>query len=412
VTREAAITGVGLVSALGTCLEAAWPGLCAGASGIALHAGFVPPRGGCTVSAVAPVRPGAVAWRRPKLVKFMGRATLCGALAAREALAMAGVALPVADAARVGVSAATGDTGLDYATFFPALDAAWDAVSADGALDVSRLGGRASRLVDPYFSLRTLANGLPALLCQELGAQGPSHNFVQGATAGVHAVEAALDDLEDGRVDLAVVVGADALTGLPGWLAREAGGPLTRAGAVGVRGPFDRDRDGFAPGEAAAALVLERPAAARARGAPAHGRLAGTWSGSDPAGAAPLLRGPGGGRLAGIVALGEATPAGDAAEAASLRALAPGVPVTATTGALGFVGAATMLVQAAAALQALRDGVLPPVGRLRTPDPALDLPAVHGRAHPWARDARDVVACVARSRSGEHAALLVARSTP
>jgi 3-oxoacyl-[acyl-carrier-protein] synthase II len=409
VTGGAAVTGVGLVTALGAGVAGTWPALCAGASGIGAHTRFVPPRGGCTASAEAPARADAVAWRLPKPVKFMGRATLCGALAVREALSMARVELPVRDAGRVGVAAATGETGLDYATFFGALDLAWAGLDAGDALDVASLGGPAARLVDPYFSLRTLANGLPALLCLELGARGPSHNLVHGATAGMHAVEAALDDLEDGRVDLAVVVGADALTGLPAWLAYEAAGRLSHAPPPSACRPFDCDRDGFAPGEAAAALVLERPAAARARGVPALGRLADTWSGADPAGAAPLLR-RAGRRLVGVVALGDASPAGDAAEAAAIRGLAPGVPVTATTGALGFVGAATMPVQAAVALLALRDGVLPPVARLRTPDAALRLAAVHGRAHRWTRDARDAVACVARSRTGEHAALLVTGS--
>ena len=405
-TRAAAVTGVGLVSALGANAGGAWPALCGGASGIAPHTRFVSPPGGCVASAVAPAHAGAVAWHRPKPVKFMGRAALCGALAVREALVMARVPVPVGDASRVGVAAATGETGLDYATFFAALDVAWAGEDAGGHLEIARLGGPAARLVDPYFSLRTLANALPALLCLELGAQGPSHNFVHGPTAGLHAVEAALDDLEDGRVDLAIVVGADALTGLPAWLAYEAAGLLSRAPAPDACRPFDRDRDGFVPGEAAAALVLERPASARARGVPTLGHLAGTWSGEDLTGAAPLLC-DGGRRLAGVIALGAASPAGDAAEAASLRALAPGTPVTATTGALGFVGAATMPVQAAVALLALRDGVLPPVARLRTPDAALGLSAVQGGAHRWARHPGDAVACVARSRTGEHAALLV-----
>jgi 3-oxoacyl-[acyl-carrier-protein] synthase II len=266
------VTGAGLVTALGADTRSTWTRLERGESAVAPLRRFDPPPGAARSGAEAGSLDPPPGLRVPKHAKFMGRATRCAVVAATEAIAQASLASAGVDPDRFAIMTGTGDTGLDVEEFFPSLTAAW---AGEETLDYAAWGGRASRLVDPYFSLRTLSNAAAALLAIELGARGASSNFVQGACAGAHALAAACDELHERRSDVVLVTGSDALVDLSSWLAYSRVNRLSRLPPDRACRPFDVEADGLALGEAGAALVLERAADARARGARVLGEVAG-----------------------------------------------------------------------------------------------------------------------------------------
>ena len=240
----AAVTGIGLVTPLGTTTAAtldSWRG------GVPLgHTAHVT-RAGHDVR-VAAIHREAVRVRlpNPKLEKYAGWPARLAMAAAAEAAVAAGLRAtpaggPGVPPDRIGVYAASGTSGLECDEFFPAMSAAWPG-GAPGSYD--DLGGGPLRLVDPHFALRTLANGPAAFVAMQVGASGPSALFVHSACAAVSALQCAVDDLALGRCEAAVVVACDSLLAATRVLVRERAGVLDRAGAV--------------LSEGAAALVLQR----------------------------------------------------------------------------------------------------------------------------------------------------------
>jgi 3-oxoacyl-[acyl-carrier-protein] synthase II len=420
-----AVTGMGLVTAVGHDVVSSWASLVAGRPGITEVAPLASWRREPVVAARVPDLGPPERLRVPKHVKFMGRSAMCALTAMAEAVASAGDPRGDVDPYRLAIFAGSGESGLDYDEFFPALDAAW---SGAGRGEYRHVGGPAARLVPPYFSLRSLANGPLALAAIELGALGAGLNFVQGATASARALAAAVDELRDGGADRAVAMGSDALVTSAPWLAYERAGLLSHRTPPRSCTPFDRARDGFALGEAGAALVLERADDARRRGARILGEIAGVAFSTTPdhrVSSRSAVPGDRAGTPAvafdttlasdasasdpvAVVAFGDATTWGGRGELARLEALIPrGVPVTAVTGATGFVGAATSVVQAVVALCALEHGRVPAIVGLVEPETThLDL--VCGAARPLHE--AGCVLCLADDFTGGLAAVSVRRA--
>jgi 3-oxoacyl-[acyl-carrier-protein] synthase II len=407
------ITGAGLASPLGA-LEATWrallEGRCAVRTATRLRLAGRP----CATTAECAPQDPAQWLPTPKHAKFVGRSTALLLQAGQQAILTAGLRGAPYAPDRIGVSVASGHTGLDAEEFFPALSAAWE---DDETLDYARLGGRASRLVDPYFSLRTLSNAGAPYLGSLAGATGPSTNLVQGETTGALALLEASYELREGRAD-AVLVGAhDSLVNVSSYLAHEREGLLARGGARARPRPFDAGRDGTVLGEAAAVVLLEREEEALARGVAPAGRLIGVGVESAPADTSldawrsdVVARAAGAAGSAAVdLVLAQAlgTGAGDETLAGAVAAtVGSRVPVTALAGAIGHVGAATGLVQAALALACLRDRVAPGVVGLARPDPACGIHALRGAAALGGSGALSVL-CLTRSWPGQTAAVLI-----
>jgi 3-oxoacyl-[acyl-carrier-protein] synthase II len=418
------VTGVGACTPLGASVESTWTAIRAGRSGITAVslAGDAWPGFGAAAACYAVVQPPPL--KQAKFGKYVSRAVSL----ALHALADASPADALAgcDPFRIAVHTATGHTGLDAEEFFPALSAAW---ADEPSCDYAHLGGRAARLVDPYFSLRTLANGALALIAGEVGARGPSTNYVQGEVAGGWALRAAIEDLRERRADVAIVLACDSLLQPSAWLAFEGQGLLSRADAEDALRPFDARRDGLVLGEGAAVLVLETRRRAQARHAAVlavvhdvhvaqSGGALGTASAAGLELALEQARAGGSwthlahvsGREPSLIlfARGLGTPAHDAEEADALMSAGlGGTVVTAVKGATGYLGAATGLVETAIAICSLRDGVAAPIVHLDRPDRAFRLPFAR-EVHALAPQARALVSC--GGWSGEWA--VVAISAP
>jgi 3-oxoacyl-(acyl-carrier-protein) synthase len=347
------VVGAGVVTPVGTDLDAFWSGLVTGSDGISVIERFPVddlrvPRGGEVKKLPLPAGPGGDGCRASRLLEA----------AARDLLA------------RTELDAAPARRAVVVGTALGGVDELDRAVSGDRAA-------------------RRAAGGLydsPArALARRLGARGPVLTVSTACASGATALGVGAELLRDGRADLVVAGGYDVLCRfvMRGFDALRS---LTRDR---VR-PFDRRRSGLLLGEAAALVLLAREADAPAI---RLGRLLGHASTSDGTHiAAPDPNGRGleasiRGAMAqaGVTAAdidfvsahGTATPLNDRIEAAVLRralgARAAVVPVNSIKGAMGHTMGAAATLEAIMCLLASRHGAIPSTLGLEEPDPACDL---------------------------------------
>jgi 3-oxoacyl-[acyl-carrier-protein] synthase II len=136
-----------------------------------------------------------------------------------------------------------------------AMGSAWGALGTLARFFTDYLQ-KGPRLVKPMLFPHAYANAAISLASMEWELRGPHLNFVSGRDASTQALVAALDALRAGAADIMLAGGVEALAGMLWAALAEAGRPA-------------------APGEGAAVLLLERAAAAHARGARVLARLAG-----------------------------------------------------------------------------------------------------------------------------------------
>ncbi|MFF5707737.1 beta-ketoacyl-[acyl-carrier-protein] synthase family protein [Streptomyces sp. NPDC012756] len=367
--HAAAVTGVGLFTPAGADTATTWETVRAGKATAVLEEWD----GLRHLACRAPGLPGdlgrAVTSRRPD------RSALLALVAAREALADAGLDPAGWDGARVGVVAGVGAGGV--LTF----EAQREVLRADGPGDMS-----------PFAVPGALPNAVAGQLAVEFGIRGPSTAVSTACAAGATAIGVALDLLALGRCDIVLAGGADASLS-PFYI---AGFDRLRAlshrfdDPTGGLRPFDRDRDGFVMAEGAGFLVLERPADAAARGAGPRALVTGYGATSDahhvvaprPDGSGLTAAVRGALAEAGLVpgdvdlvnAHGTGTPRGDAVEAAVLAALLPHrPPVTSTKGVTGHLLGAAGAVEAALTVLSLAEQTVPPTANFAEPGEGIDL---------------------------------------
>ena len=394
---EVWITGVGLLTSVGGSAGENWASLRAGRSGIAHHPGeengTLPDNffyhGAVPGHQDPPEVPPKLASQR----KFLNRSSILGLYAAAEAVACAGLDMGEVAPDRKSLYVGSGDfTRVGYVDFYAALKQtageAWDAP------EPASLNEAALHRVSPFFLLEGLPNNLFSYLSAMYEFMGPNGSFSSLSSCGAQALETCDRVLRFGEADVGLVVGCGSWAHPMVLLELDGLGILSRAkeGAASFR-PFDKRRDGFFPGEGAAALVLESAESARARGARPLGRVLGTANcqefSSDryipvPTGAvrrsvesamaeADLASGD----LAFILPHGSATPQGDAGELSALleyggKAKDP-VPLAGWKPYTGHMGSASDLAEIVLGLCAMKDGRLPPTPGFEQKDDAFEV---------------------------------------
>ncbi|WP_327430282.1 MULTISPECIES: ketosynthase chain-length factor [unclassified Streptomyces] len=307
---------------------------------------------------------------------------------------------------------ALADADLDPASV-PEFDMGVVTASASGGFEfaqneLQKLWSKGPEYVSAYQSFAWFYAVNTGQISIRHGMRGPSGVLVTDQAGGLDALGHARRHIRKGT-GVVISGGVDASLSPWGLVSQLTTGRLTAtADPERAYAPFDASADGYLPGEGGAILVLERESAARERGARVYGTIAGYGATFDPK--------PGSGREPGLrraieMALADAqvTPAAidvvfadaagvrdlDQAEAAALSAVfgPNAVPVTAPKTMTGRLYSGAASLDAATALLAMRDGVVPPT--LRVTDQAADC-------------AIDLVRDAAREMTVNHA-LVVAR---
>jgi nodulation protein E len=374
--RRVAVTGVGVISSIGRSAAEFWQSLAAGCSGIGPLQSVDPTllrfSNGAEIRNFAPSE-----HFEEKEIGLLDRFAQLGVVAAREAIAQAGVEWTAAlreSTAIVTGSCLGGQTTED-----------------EGFVNLYR--NNIPR-VNPFTIPRTMENAAASRISLETGVVGPAYTISTACSSSNHAIGQAFWMVRSGAASMAITGGSEAVFSLGFLKAWEA----MRVVSPDTCRPFSKDRRGLILGEGGAMLVLEPLDAARARGAPILGEIIGFGMSSDafhitqpsPDGAARAMRaalsdaGLAPSDIGYINAHGTATLANDATETTAIRSVfgahAERLAVSSTKSMHGHALGAAGAIEAAATLLALRHGVLPPTANFTEPDPACDLDVIPNTA--------------------------------
>jgi 3-oxoacyl-[acyl-carrier-protein] synthase II len=363
--RRVAVTGVGVVSPVGTGRDAFWRGL------------LEPqPAGERRVHDFDP----ATLYDKPRQARRADRFEQFATASAIEALEHSGP--PAAPPERTGVLIGTGVGGLET------LES-----------EVGVLLGKGPRRVSPFMVPMMMANAAAAAVSMRFGFRGPCESVTTACATGTHSIGYAARLIQWGVCDAALAGSSEAAmtpVGIQGFANMRA------LSGDGRSRPFDAARDGFVLSEGAGVLVLEEWDAALARGATVLAEVLGSASSADahhitaPApggtGAAACIRtaledaGREPDAIAYINALGTGTQHNDEAEAKAIATVfgAPGPPVTSTKGVTGHPLGAAGALEAVALVLSMQHRLIPPTDGNDAFDPSLPgLDLVTGDPREW-----------------------------
>ncbi len=366
--QRVVITGIGGICGLGTDAAAIWGAMRAGRSAIGpienveLHELKV--RIGSQVKALP-----EHGIDRKQLVS-MDRFSLLAVIAAREAMAQAGLRADHANEWRMGATVGVGVCG-------------WEAIEENYRALLLEGRNRAGIFTVP----KVMPGAAAGQVSMNLGLRGPVFGVTSACASANHALASAVDQIRLGRADVMLAGGTDAplVWGvLKAWEALRVLAPETCR-------PFSADRQGLVLGEGAGMAVLESYEHARARGAEILGEIAGVGLSADASDiVAPTVEGPEAAIRACLAdarlnpqdvdylnAHGTGTKANDQIETAAVKRVfgeqARRLSVSSTKSmhahCLGASGALEMI----ACVMAIREGLVPPTANWREPDPDCDL---------------------------------------
>jgi 3-oxoacyl-(acyl-carrier-protein) synthase len=361
---DVAITGWAWRTPLGDGVDQAVRRLAAGARAAAPLTRFPTESYACRWGAALPGEPAPS--RHHRFLRRMGGFALD---VAREAAA---AAPPAARGARLGLFFGYGGLRAHWNDMMPAL--------ARQQPDGVRAWERGLALLHPFWMLQHLSNNAHALAATELGAGGDGL-LLAGANAGAQALAAAARALACGSLDAALVVAYDTLLEPETLVDLASRGACLGAVDAPPPAPYGARSAGFVPGEAAAAVLLERRDEAGDRAL----ALVAAWDAADATSidaVANLLAARPAELGVGVVdGAALADPASDGEERRLLSDLvSASTPICATLAGMGQLGAAAAVVQTIALAAALRAGRLPPVAGLDRARPGPLRPLVAAEA--------------------------------
>lgn len=395
------VTGIGVAAPNGLGTAAYWAATCDGISGIGAITRF--DASGYPARLAGEV-PGFVAREHlpSRLIPQTDRMTQLALVAADWALADADVQPEEWPEFDMGVVTASSAGGFEF-----------------GQNELRNLWSRGGQAVSAYQSFAWFYAVNTGQISIRHGMRGPSGVLVSDQAGGLDALAQARRQIRRGGCRLVVTGGIDATICPWGWAAQLASWRLSTIDDVNrAYRPFDPAAAGHVPGEGGALVILEDAGSARDRGARVYGEIAGYGSTFDP--------GPGSGREPGLgramrLALDDASmlpheidvvfadaaaiPVLDRIEADAINALfgPHGVPVTAPKTMTGRLYSGAASLDVAAALLAIRDGVIPPTTNISpVPEYQLDLVLDTPRTTPVS-----AALVVARGYGGFNSALVV-----
>jgi len=383
--RRVVVTGLGIISPVGSTVPSAWEAILNGRSGISPITRF-------DVSAF-PVRFGGGVqgfevekYISSKDARRMDDFMQYGVAAGMQAVVDSGTNFEMVDRDRCGVITGAGIGGLGT------IEAEYHAF----------LKANSPRKISPFFVPASIINMISGHLSILYGLKGPNLGVVTACTTSTHAMGLGMRTIQYGDADWVLTGGGEMATtpsGLGGFGQAKALSTRNDAPQEASR-PWDLDRDGFVLSDGGGAAVLEELEHAKARGAHIYAELIGFgMSGDAHHITAPPEDGEGA-RLSMVNALRDAqlnpdavdyinahatsTPLGDRAETLAMKRAfgehAQRVAVSSTKSMTGHLLGAAGVVEAIFSILAIRDQVAPPTINYHTPDPQCDLDYVPNTA--------------------------------
>ncbi|MES1982487.1 MAG: beta-ketoacyl-ACP synthase II [Pseudomonadota bacterium] len=394
--RRVVITGLGIVSPVGTGISQAWQNIIDGKSGIARITRF-------DASLFASQIAGevkdfdATQYLPAKDARRMDTFIHYGLVAAMEAVKDSGIVVTEQNAERIGVNIGSGIGGL------PMIEETHNDYLAGGP-----------RKISPFFIPGTIINMISGNLSIMYGFKGPNLAMVTACTTATHCIGESARLIEYGDADIMVAGGSEAtvsVLAVGGFASARALSTRNDDPATASR-PWDKDRDGFVLGEGAGILVLEEYEHAKARGAKIYAEIAGYGRSADAYHmTAPIENGEGAARCmnnalrnAGlnpdqvdyINAHGTSTPLGDLAETMAMKRClgdhSKKVKVSSTKSMTGHLLGAAGGVEAVFSALSISQQIAPPTINIFEQDERCDLDYV-------ANTARQMTINVAMSNS-------------
>ena len=376
-SRRVVVTGVGLVSCVGSNTSDTWESIKAGRSGIGPITQF--DATAFSVRFAGEVRDfDILKYVEKKDARKMGRFTHFAVAAADLAVADAKLKIDDSFADRAGVYIGSGIGGFEI-------------IEREHSILMEKGPSR----ISPFFIPATIINLASGWVSIRTGAKGPNSAAVTACATGTHCIGDSMRIIQHGDADVMICGGTEAaITPLSvgGFAAMRA---LSTRNDEPMRAsrPFDAERDGFVVGEGAGVLVLEELEYAKRRGAKIIAELAGYGMSGD---AFHITLPPDDGRGAHRVMLnaltdagiqpeevgyinahGTSTPPNDRIESYAIKQLfgahAKNVAVSSTKSMIGHLLGAAGAVEAGIASLVVERGILPPTINYENPDPECDL---------------------------------------
>jgi 3-oxoacyl-[acyl-carrier-protein] synthase II len=376
-TDRVVVTGIGLVTPVGSDRKSTWDGLLQGKSGIDYISLF--DAEGFTSRIAAEVDdfdPAGLLGR--KVAKRLDRFSQFAAVASLEALEHAGIDMANEDADRVGVLIGSGVGGIIT-------------ITEQHKVMLEKGPKRVSPFLVPMM-LGDMASGQVSMM---IGAKGPNFSTVSACATGADSIGEALEMIRRGRADVVIAGGTEAAVceiGVAGFNSCMALSTRNEDPQAASR-PFDSGRDGFVLGEGAGVIVLESIEHAEKRGATVLAEMAGYGASSDSFHVTqPHPEGEGAARamkwaledaslqaedVVYINAHGTSTPMNDKFETIAMKRMfgdhAYKLAISSTKSMTGHLLGAAGGIEAAFSVLAVNEGAIPPTINLDDPDPDCDL---------------------------------------
>jgi len=381
-TPEVVVTGLGMTTPVGGDVASSWSAILAGQSGVRpIDAEWIAEQPSRIAGQLA-VEPSEVLTKVE--TRRLDRSQQAAVIAAREAWQDAGA--PAVQPERLGAVIGTGIGGVT------SLLDAYDTLNERGWSRVS-----------PHMVTMIMPNGPAAVVGLEIGARAGVHSPVSACASGAEAIANAARMIRDGRADVVLTGGTEAVIcgiTMAGFSAMRALSTRNDDPTAASR-PYDTDRDGFVMGEGAGIVVLESREHAEARGASIYGVYGGAGMTSDGHHIAQPDPEGGGAARAMTAALADAgvstadvhhvnahatsTPQGDIAEAVAIRRAlgshADQALVTGTKSMTGHLLGGAGAIESIFTILALRDRTAPPTINLENMDPEIHLPVAANSPH-------------------------------
>ncbi|MBI2985878.1 MAG: beta-ketoacyl-ACP synthase II [Deltaproteobacteria bacterium] len=383
--RRVVVTGLGLVTPLGTGLEKNWEALVSGRSGIKPITRF--PNVEFFATRIAGQVPDfrAEDFIELKEIKKMDLFIQYAVAAAAMAADDGGFKIDPQEAERVGVIIGVGLCGIDTIEFY----------------NKAYLEG-GPRKISPFFIPKVISNLAPGHIAIRHGAKGVNWTPTSACASGNHAIGEAFHLIRRGLQDAVIAGGAESVItplGVGGFSAMKALSTRNDEPERASR-PFEKDRDGFVIAEGSGVLILEERERAIKRGSKIYAEVIGYGANGDAHHiTAPAPEGEGAARCMALAikdagirpdevdyinAHGTSTEYNDINETQAIKKVfgehAYKVPISSTKSMTGHLLGAAGAVEGVFSILTVRHGVIPPTINYETPDPQCDLDYVPNEA--------------------------------